>query len=89
MKSGDAAALDDFWREVKQRGTPLVEPIPGDDKHVLVTFRWRGARETKNVVLFSALPGVGDAPEKNLLANLPGTNVWFKTYKLRKDSRFT
>ncbi len=88
LKSGDAAALDNFWREVKQRGTPLVESIPGHDNYVLVTFLWRGGRE-RNVGLFSALPGVGDAPEKNLLANLPGTNVWFKTYKLRKDSRFT
>lgn len=90
LKNGEAGVLDNFWREVKQRGTPLVEPIPSDDKHVLVTFLWRGGPETKNVGLVSDLPGgAAEAPEKNLLTNLPGTNVWFKTYRVRSDARFT
>ncbi len=97
LKSGDAAALDNFWREIKQQGTPLVEAIPGEDKYVLVTFLWRGGAETKNVILFSALPGgadaAGDFSEDQLLRNQlvswPGTNVWFKTSRLRKDGRFT
>ena len=90
LKSGDVAALDSFWREVKQGSTPLVEPIPGDDKHVLVTFLLRGETETKNVGLFSYLfGGAAEAPEKNLLVNLPGTNVWFKTYAVHKGGRFT
>lgn len=55
LKSGSVAALDNFWRELKQQGTPLVEPIPGDDRHVLVTFLWRGGDETRNVVLFSSV----------------------------------
>ena len=87
LKSGDVAALDNFWREIKQQGTPLVEPIPGDDLRVLVTFLWLGETETKNVVLFSALPGGDDAASafsaaqlvQNQFVNLPGTNVWFKT----------
>jgi len=97
LKSGDVAALENFWREVKQEGTPLVEPVPGDDQHVLVTFLWHGSAETKNVVLFSALPAGADAAGafsqdellRSQLANLPGTNVWFKTHTLRKDARFT
>ncbi|HEV2021130.1 MAG TPA: alpha/beta hydrolase-fold protein [Terriglobales bacterium] len=88
LESGDVAALDSFWSEIKQQGAPLVEPISGDDKHVLVTFLWRGGRETKNVGLFSDLLGAAEAPEKNLLVNLPGTNVWFKTYAVRKGGRF-
>jgi len=89
LKSGDVAALDNFWREVKRNGTPLVEAIPNDNQHVLVTFLWRGDRETKNVGLFSDLPGAAEAPEKNLLSNLPGTDVWFRSYELRRDARFT
>jgi enterochelin esterase-like enzyme len=89
LKSRDVAALDNFWREVEQRGTPLVESIPSDEKHVLVTFLWRGGTETKNVGLFSDLPGMAEAPEVNLLTNLLGTDVWFKSYKVRKDGRFT
>ena len=90
LKPGDSAVLDNFWSEVKQQGTPLVEPISGDDKHVLVTFLWRGETETKNVGLFCYLfGGAGEAPENNLLVNLPGTNVWFKTYAVHKGGRFT
>ncbi len=85
LRSGDVTALDNFWREIKQQGTPLVEGIPGDEKHVLVTFLWRGGTETKNVALFSDLPGVAEAAEENLLVNLPGTDVWFKSYKVHKD----
>lgn len=54
LKNGQAGVLDNFWREVKQRGTPLVETIPGNGKHVLVTFLWRGDHRTRNVVVFSA-----------------------------------
>lgn len=89
LKDGDAAALENFWREIKQRGTPLVERISGDDKHVLVTFLWRGGPETTNVGLVSDLPGAAEEPEKSLLEKLPNTNVWFRTYKLRNDGRFT
>ncbi|HEV2315438.1 MAG TPA: alpha/beta hydrolase-fold protein [Candidatus Acidoferrales bacterium] len=90
LKAGEAGALDNFWREVRQAGTPLVEPISGDDRHVLVTFLWRGGPETKNVGLVSDLPGTAaEEPGKSLLENLPGTNVWFRTYKLRNDGRFT
>jgi len=35
------AALTTFWREVEAEGAPLVEPIEGDERHVLLTFLWR------------------------------------------------
>ena len=89
LDSGNASALQAFWDQVAEQGTPLVELIPNSDNYVLVTFLWRGGKETTNVGLFSDLPGAAEAPEQNLLANLARTNVWFKSYKLRKDSRFT
>lgn len=41
LKTGDAAALAAFWEGVQKQGTPLVEPIPEDKRHVHVTFLWR------------------------------------------------
>lgn len=96
VKAGDVTALDRFWSEVQRQGTPLMEPIPGDDKHTLVTFLWRGDEQTRNVVVFSAftaghpccweteagIPG-GE------MSQLAGTNVWFKTIRLPSDARFT
>jgi hypothetical protein len=37
----DWPALGRFWSEIEQVGTPLIDPIPGDDGSVLVTFVWR------------------------------------------------
>jgi hypothetical protein len=45
------SALDKFWQEVEQRGTPLIEPIEGDDKNLLVTFLWRATFEIWNVLV--------------------------------------
>jgi enterochelin esterase family protein len=83
--------LEAFWQEITGRGTPLVEPIENSDRHVYVTFLWKGGGETKNVVILtSGNSQLGNAeyfPDA-LLSNLPGTNVWFKTYRMRNDARF-
>lgn len=92
LKSGNDATLDNFWREVKQQGTPLVEPIPGDNKHVIVTFLWRGDETTKNILLNSELTYNFNRDGQlnlDLLAHLPDTNVWWKSYEVRNDARFT
>lgn len=92
LKSGDVAALDNFWGGVKQQGTPLVEPVSGDDKHVLVTFLWRGDETTKNILLYSELTYNFNRDGQltlDLLAHLPDTNVWWKSYEVRNDARFT
>ncbi len=90
LKKGDNASLDAFWRDVLQQGTPLVENIPDDDEFVFVTFLWQGAKTTSNVVVrcddfrwtnIVGSPGVGE----NAMTDLPGTNVWYKTYRLRSD----
>jgi len=92
LKNGNPTALDGFWDQVTRQGTPLVEPIPGDPKHVLVTFLWRDGGGTKNVVLYSSLTSNFNR-EKQLsqdqLVRLANSDVWWKTYRVRKDARFT
>jgi hypothetical protein len=97
LKTVDPMPLDNFWREVKQRGTPLVEQIPGDDKHVLVTFLWRGDKETRNVIVFSSFTKghpcctghSADQLAQGKMTKLEGTDVWSKTIRLPYDARFT
>lgn len=90
LAEGDAATLDSFWQEVVVEGTPLIEPIPSDDQYALVTFLYRGNGQTDHVVLHSEiLRGMwwnnwSDA----LLYHLPGTDLFYRTYKLRTDMRF-
>jgi enterochelin esterase-like enzyme len=102
LAAGDRAALERFWAEVDERGTPLVDPAPGapDESappdppavpgaapagHVLVTFLWRGGAATENVVVVG--PFGHREPADGRMAHLPGTDVWYRTYRLRADAR--
>lgn len=92
LKTGNGNKLESFWQEGREQGTPMVEPIPGDTNHVLVTFLWRGGKDTSNVVLVSALTANFNRDRQltqDQLARLLGTDVWWKTYRVRKDARFT
>jgi enterochelin esterase-like enzyme len=84
VEAGNAAALEAFWQEVSQQGTPLIEPIPGDGENSLVTFIWRAEHNNQEVAVVSALPG-RDSSEA--MTHLPGTDLWYKTYKVRNDTR--
>lgn len=84
IEDGDTMALHTFWREMSEQGTPLIEPIAGDDQHSLVTFIWRADADDQGVGVVSALPGRDSVEE---MARLPGTDVWSKTYRVRNDTR--
>ncbi|HEX6902504.1 MAG TPA: alpha/beta hydrolase-fold protein [Thermoanaerobaculia bacterium] len=84
-RSGDAAALADFWREIAGKA-PLVESIAGDPEHVLVTFLWRGDSTTERAVLGGGVPdGCGEKP----LQLLPGTDLWYRTERVPSKARFS
>ncbi len=68
LESAKPGTLDDFWLEVVQQGTPLVEPIAGDDRHVLVTFLWRASEPVENVLVIGG-PGGWDL-ETNRMSRL-------------------
>jgi enterochelin esterase family protein len=90
-------AVSRFWAEVQSRGAPLVEPLPAPAggrggaaatpaaEHVLVTFLWREMYETFNVEVVRAPYGPA---AYRLMTHLSGTDVWYKTMKVHKSSRF-
>jgi enterochelin esterase family protein len=93
LRAGNRAALESFWQEVVKIGTPLVEPTPDKSNYLYVTFLWRGKEDTKNVI-------VNTLDQNNQLADarffsqasmalLPGSDVWYRTYRLRNDARFS
>lgn len=69
-----------FWEEVRQRGTPLVEP--GGDGDVILTFLARGART--NVRLVGAPSG-----DHEWLQRLGDSDVWFKSFRVPPDTRLS
>ena len=84
---GDGGAvLETFWQEVTTHGTPLIEPIEGDETHSLVTFLWREQGDTNNVVVCAG-PAGWKHPAKNQMTRMLETNLWYKTYHLRSDLR--
>jgi enterochelin esterase family protein len=82
LKSGDRGALDNFWKELTERGAPIIEGMPGNDREVLVTMLWRAKEETKNVFVFR----LGDVSKP--MVRLLDTDLWFKTFQLKKGARF-
>lgn len=48
---GGAGALARFWTTAAARGTPLVDTVAGDPRHLLATFLFRSERDTRAVVL--------------------------------------
>lgn len=85
LEAGRAVALEEFWREVSRTGAPLVEPVEGDERNLLVTFLWREDAAQKFMAVF---PFARVNPLPHLMARLPGTDVWFKSYRLGRDARF-
>ncbi len=83
--AGKPAAEEQFWKAVRKSGSPLVEAFPGDQHFSLVTFLWHGNTGTHNVVIFD---GVAGFDAKDQMLRLAGTDVWFKTYKIRNDAQF-
>lgn len=96
-------ALARFWKEIAARGGPIVEPFPRPsiagpgagvpgaagvappDEEVLVTFLWRQIYDTYAVEVIR--PPYGPVNYR-LMTHLPGTDVWYKTMKVHRTSRF-
>ncbi|MGZ8842869.1 MAG: alpha/beta hydrolase-fold protein [Pyrinomonadaceae bacterium] len=82
LKAGDLDALDSFWKEITERGAPIIEGVPGNDREVLVTMLWRATEETRNVFVFR----LGDVSKP--MTRLLDTDLWYKTFRLQKGARF-
>jgi enterochelin esterase family protein len=88
VESGNGVALDAFWREIAVHGAPVIEPVPDNPDDALVTFLWRATGQVANVVVIGGLAARNDY-SGNRMTPLPGTDLWFKTYRARKDLRTT
>ncbi len=87
VESGKQASVDAFWEEVKKQGAPLIEPLAGNDKVMLVTFLWRGTPDTHNVFVLR-LPYAADKPDDYHMIRLGETDVWYRTIAVGKRMRF-
>jgi enterochelin esterase-like enzyme len=87
VEAGKLGSIDSFWKEIEKEGAPIIEPLPGDDKNMLVTFLWRGTPDTRNVFV-ARLPYAGGAPDDYFMQRIADTDVWYKTVATDKKTRF-
>lgn len=87
LEAGHRGALDAFWHQVSEQGTPLIEAIPGDADHALVTFVWRGNPATHNVVVIGSFTRWDYV--HNQMSRVRDTDLWSRTYRLHSDTRTT
>jgi enterochelin esterase family protein len=87
VKEGPAGAVERFWQDAA-RNAPFVEPVANSEDDVLVTFLWKETFDLQNVLLLWPPTTQGRA-EEYYLSHLAGTDVWYKTIRVRRGSRFT
>jgi len=87
IESGKQGSLDAFWLEIQKRGSPIIEPLPGDGKNMLVTFLWRDTPDTHNVMVLR-LPYAAATPDDYLMNRLADTDVWYATVPVDRKARF-
>lgn len=88
IQNANTTALDAFWQQMHEEGTPLIEPIAGDDNHSLVTFIWRAGNATQQVILEGPVWWTNDF-SKVRLRRLENTDLFYRTYRYRNDLRST
>ena len=83
LRAGNQNTITNFWAEMNGKA-PLIEPIPGDSEFRWITFIWRGDETTREIVIYGEPPS---KPTKRV-AHLEGSDLWFVTDRIPKDSRF-
>ncbi len=76
-----------FWREIADKGTPLVESFGNNTKHQLVTFLWRAQSDTRNV-LVEFYPYTWDRAQDYVMRRVADADVWYLSLRLPTGARF-
>lgn len=84
---GNYKALDVFWDEIKESGSPIIEVVEDDNTQVMVTFIYKAEEKIENVVVYGAFPSY--RYKENLMEQLLDSNLWYRTYKVRNDIKFS
>ena len=102
LQQNEVQEIKAFWREIAERGAPLIESVAGDERHRLVTFLWRGQEDTRHVVIIGGvvprwayskdsaeqkLMGDATANEGDRFAHVPGCRQTLKSLPVSEISK--
>lgn len=84
-------ALNEFLEFLKEKGNPIIESIIDESDYSLVTIFHFAEEPINNVLIISRiLPALTDENiEEHLLDRICDTNLWYGTYKVRNDIKFS
>lgn len=86
IEAGERAAAGAFWDRLSREGAPLLEELEGDREHLLLTLVWRAEQAVRSVVVVPGLEEIWH-PERNQMVQVPGTDLWHRTWRVRRDLR--
>lgn len=84
LQNGNSKAVEEFWKEVELKGSPIIEKI--DEENVLITFIYRYSNGDESVIVYGSIPGY--RYEENKLERLMDTDILYKTYKVINNVKF-
>jgi len=87
VEAGQLQSVGTFWEAVRKQGAPIIEPLPGDNKNMLVTFLWKGTPYTQNVIVLR-IPNAAATPDDYLMQRLGETDVWYASVAIDRKMRF-
>jgi enterochelin esterase family protein len=79
--------IDDFWEEIEEEGTPIIEDIEKEPKYKLVTFLYKENADTDEILLISGSLGV--IPHRGIFKHIQGTNIYYKSIFFLNETRTT
>src|SRR5437660_2701061 len=80
LRSGNTAALTQFWQKISHHGTPLVEQL--DSQQFLVTLLWRDTPALQGELQCSLGGILNSRSMAHPLICLEGTDLRYKSYVL-------
>lgn len=75
------------WAALTAASLPLIEPIPGSEESLRVTFVWRPGKRPTSPSLYSPVANLLEG--ESALLPLPGTGVWYRSFVLPRTTRAT
>ena len=78
-------ALKTFWNEVSTNGSPIIEKTENDDENYLLTLVWREYDPIDRLSVFGEMFGMDNINSE--LEKLQGTDLWYRTWKVRGDAK--
>jgi len=79
--------INEFWKEIEEKGAPIIEDIEKEPNYKLVTFLYKENADTDEILLISG--SIGVIPHRGIFKRIQGTNIYYKSIFYLNETRTT